>query len=631
MLQNQAALQTVTPDLSSAILESAAPKPATTEEANEPAPLSNRDDIIVPPSVETSTEGLQLSTGRHAPLAAPPMPPLLRRSARERRVPIPFDERERQSYFASLEESLDPKTLEEALSSSHREDWIRAMDAEVQALELNKTWEALPASRVKGRPLKGKWVYKTKRDAQGAVLRYKARWVAKGYEQREGIDYDETFAAVVRAVTFRVLLTLAAHYDWEIEQMDVVTAFLNPTIDVELYMELPTGYAQNGKHCRLLKTLYGLKQSARQWFNTLVAALEKFGLTQLTADSCVFVGGYGDDLIIVAIYVDDILLFGPSPARLAKLKADLSQAFKMTDMGPCEYYLGVHIQRDRVKRTIKISQSSYIKRLLAAFDLDLPGKSNATPIEKSLDASPSNWNAPTELLERYQSVVGHMIYSMTQTRLDLAQAASSLSQFCANPSEFHWKAAKRSLRYLRGRVDLGITIGGPPAPSPSGQVYEAPLLDGYVDSDFAGDVSTRKSTTGYVFRVLGTPVSWCSQRQRIVTLSSTEAEYVAATEAAKEAIWLQRLLRELGAPDKSVLPVPLRMDNQGAMALAYNPEHHSRTKHIDVRHHWIREQVGEGYVTLIYVQSQDNLADGFTKPLPAASFEAFLGSLKLSR
>lgn len=515
----------------------------------------------------------------------------------------------------NMEDAEEPQSYSEACSSAYSTQWKEAMDAEINALVSNQTWEDVDSRLAAGRELAGKWVYKIKRGQNGKILRFKARWVAKGFAQISGIDYMETYASVVRSTSIRILMALACHYDWELDHMDVVTAFLNPPIDTELYIQFPTGYKVDGRTCRLKKTLYGLKQSPRQWGEMLANYLISIGFTRSNADPSIFIRGTNNALIIICIYVDDLLLMGPSRPIINEVKKKLSTEYKMVDLGPCKYYLGLEVIRNREARELSLLQTGYLKKLLKAVGM-ADSKGVRTPMLPGtiLDPLQQNPDLDPDFLRKYQSDLGSIMYGMTHTRPDLGLSMSILSRYLSSPTPIHAQALKKVLRYIRQHPTSGLHFG---------RSYASPL-EGYVDSDYATDKDTRRSTTGWIYLLFGTPVAWKSQRQAAVTLSSCEAEYIAAVDAAKEGIWILQLLKDLGAPDDLRKSITLNCDNTSTINLAEGTAKHGRTKHIDVRHHWLKEKVADGTISIKYVKSEDNLADGLTKPYSAARQEQLL-------
>ena len=590
----------------------------STQETQDYVYTSNPSRPSNPPSPSSSlSQTIQLIS--HPVVLSPPVVSDLsgvsfRKSVRHRKPS------RKAAYVASVEQiPIEPETYAEAIASPQSTEWQQAMQAEITSLDLNKTW-TLTEKPHDRKALKGKWVYKIKLNSDNTVARYKARWVAKGFAQREGIDYEETYAAVAKAQSIRTLLAFACALDWEIEQMDVVTAFLNPPIDKDdIYMDPPTGFEKRGLSCLLKKTLYGLKQSAAQWFKMLSNALKGLGLAQLNTDESVFLKATEKGPILIATYVDDLVLLGPSHAEISNIKKELANTFKMVDLGTCGSYLGLQIQRDRSTKTLKISQTAYIQRILLRFRMN-QANPVATPIDPTVTILPAEGTPNEDAQRHFQSIIGSVMYCQTQTRPDIAYGVSLLSRFSSNPRQEHINAAKRLLRYLRGTIDLGIVYHGPAD------------VEGYTDSDWAGDVSDRKSTTGYVFKLTNGPISWASRKQKLVALSSTEAEYYALNEAGKEAVFIRQFLTELSPALTTPMinhRMTLKNDNMGAEQLSQNPQHHARTKHIEIRHHWIRDAVKDHSIQLLHVDTNDNVADGLTKPLAKPKFETFIQQLSL--
>ena len=308
--------------------------------------------------------------------------------------------------------------------------------------------------------------------------------------------------------------------------------------------------------------------------------------------------------------MDDILVAGLNKDRIQKLKAQLAREFEMKDMGPANKILGMQIHRDRNNRKIWLSQKNYLKKILRRFNMQ-DCKSISTPLPVNFKLSSSmcpNYEAERKEMSRvpYASAVGSLMFAMICTRPDIAQAVGAVSRYMANPGGKHWIAVKRILRYIRGTSDVALCYG-----------RSEFTVRGYVDSDFAGDLDKRKSTTGYVFTLAGAAVSWVSKLQTVVALSTTEAEYMAATQACKEAIWIQRLLEELGYKQQKI---PVFCDSQSALHIARNPAFHSRTKHIGVQYHFVREVVEDGSVDLQKIHTKENLADVLTKPINTDKF-----------
>lgn len=516
---------------------------------------------------------------------------------------------------------MEPKTYAAAMQSPQAKKWWASIEDEIRSLIENRTWDITSAPEGV-RVLSGKFVFKIKTDAEGKASRYKSRWVVRGFEQEYGVDFQETFASVVKPMSYKVLFALGCKLGWHIDQMDVKTAFLYGDIDAEVYVELPPNLKDKypGKVCKLRKALYGLKQAPKIWFETLSKELEKLGFQASAEDYSIFV----KEGVIIAVYVDDLLVMGPDRAMIDEVKAALAKRFQMQDMGPASYYLGIKLSQHRTRWGTKLclSQAAYVSKILRDF-----GMQDSTPVttpmeNKTLEPGPADYIASAELCKWYQSAIGSLMYLMLCTRPDIAYAISQLSRFAANPTENHKGAVKRVFRYLAGTRNWGLVF----------DTSQTGGLLGFTDANWGRD-NDKRSTGGYVFTVFGTAVSWSSKRQATVALSSCEAEYMAETEAAKEAIWLRRLVRSFGIDglrDQTLggvqgalegEAVTILGDNRGALALAKNPEFHSRSKHIDIRYHFVRQKVREGLVKLAWIETSNNISDIMTKPLGRVAFE----------
>jgi len=489
------------------------------------------------------------------------------------------------------------------MGSDSAADWTKACEYEIDALSKNKTWELvdLPSGR---KAVKSKWVFKLKADG-----RHRARLVAKGFTQIPGIDYDETFSPVARFESIRLLLALAALEDWEIHQLDVKSAFLNGVLDEEIYMEQPQGFIITGKEnqvCRLKKAIYGLKQASRAWNQQFHGVLTGLGFTRTYADAGVYVyHKRGEDgPLFVILYVDDITIMGTSLEAVKRLKADLAKRYEITDLGEINSYLGIRITRDRSKKRIEIDQTGYIKDILDRF-----GMTDANPHNTPLPAGAEihlvkyNGQASQSDIKAYQSVVGSLLYVQIGTRPDISFAVSRLAQYAANPSPEHLRLTKYVLSYLLGTVDMRLCYDG----------AEGEGLFGYSDSSLGDHTDDRHSTSGYVFLLANGAISWSSRKQKTIAQNTTEAEYMGMTDAANQAIWYRGFLSELGYSVDN--PIPIHGDNKGAIDLALNPVTGRRSKHIDIKHHVIREYIDEAQILLIRTPTTEMVADGFTKSL----------------
>lgn len=529
----------------------------------------------------------------------------LRRSTRNR-VPV---KRYEISHAVTTNVAQEPETPDEALNGPNADHWKKAMDEEFKSLLANGTWSLvdLPPGR---KAISNKWVFKTKYDGDGNIDRFKARLVVKGCSQRHGIDYEETFSPVVRYTSIRFLLAIAAKMNLEIDQMDVVTAFLNGDLKEEVYMQQPAVFADGTKRvCRLRKSLYGLKQASRSWNEKLGAVLERAGLKSSKVDTCIYYRINAADVLIVAVYVDDILILSNSNSSKQYIKKQLKAAFKMTDNGEATFILGMHIERDRRAGTISIDQHKYLEEVLAYFNMD-----GCNPVSTPVDIGTklTGEMAPKTEAEReemrqvpYQQAVGKLLFAAQVSRPDIQFAVNMVSRFNKNPGRAHWNAVKRIMRYIRGTVGMKLTY----------RRGDSLGLHGFCDADWASDGTDRKSVTGYVYKMQGGAISWMSKKQATVALSTTEAEYMAMSTATQEAIWLRNLNNELfGAQCKQIV---VYGDNKSALLLSEKPTtFHSRTKHIDIRYHFIRDNVSDGTIKFIHTPTDNMTADILTKAVP---------------
>jgi transposase InsO family protein len=522
------------------------------------------------------------------------------------------DNDEDDDEHANAAGELEPSTYAQAIKGPDAMKWNEAMLEEYNAHLANGTWTVvkLPPGQM---VVKSKWVYRIKHNADGSIERFKARLVAKGFSQRPGIDYFETFASTMRHSTIRVILALAAVEDLHLRSVDISHAFINSDIDAEVYMAQPLGYVQHGPKyvCKLNKSIYGLKQSSRLWGEKLCAAMLELGFKKAYSDPSLYIFDRDNIRVIVPVFVDDITLASKSTDALDKFVAELATYFKLRDLGPTSLLLGVEITRDRTKRTIHLSQSQYILNKLNEFDM-ADCKPVGTPmlpgLKLSSDQCPQTAEEKAEMQNiPYINAVGSLLYLALLTRPDIAYAAGVLARFNSNPGMTHWKAVKHLFRYLKGTVDLKLAYG--PDPSMDNDRFIT-----FCDADHGGNKDNGKSTSGYMVKLGSGVVCWSSKLQPVVALSTTEAEYVAGVAAGKEICWLQNLLNELGYTASA--PSKLYIDNQSALSVAKNPEHHGRMKHLDLSFYWLRDKVQRNAILPIYLQTEEMPADLLTKALP---------------
>lgn len=502
----------------------------------------------------------------------------------------------------------EPCTFRDAMNRTDREFWIEAMDSEYQALMENKTWTMtmLPAGR---KALKNKWVYKIKVKSDGSIERYKARLVIKGCSQVEGVDYNETYSPVVRYATIRYLMSKAAELSLEIHQMDAVTAFLQGDLGEEqIFMQQPEGFEDGTERvCLLKKALYGLKQASRVWNLKLDKELRRMGLQRSKYDTCVYFRITEGKMVIVTIYVDDFLIFSNDDEMVSTVKSALTKKFRMKDLGMAKQVLGIRVTRGN--GTVAVDQERYINELLEKFKMT-ECNPVLTPMDLNQKLSREMSPRTEEDRERmkqvpFRELIGSLQFLAQCTRPDICHALSVVSSFCENPGDAHWVAAKRILRYLKGTKDLKLVYSK----------QSENRLDAFTDADWGNDLDTRRSTSGYVFIKNGGAITWSSRRQPTVALSTTEAEYMALAATTQESIWWRGFIGELWGQKLAML---IRCDNKSAISLAEKEMGYSpRSKHIDIRHHFVREQIEMKCIKLLHVSSEQQVADVLTKAVPA--------------
>ncbi|WCJ31679.1 Retrovirus-related Pol polyprotein from transposon TNT 1-94 [Euphorbia peplus] len=538
-----------------------------------------------------------------------------RRSIRVRQGP------ERYGYLVDEgEETLvvdndEPRNYKEAINSPDSAKWKQAMQSEMDSMYENKVWTLVDSSEDM-RYVGCRWIFKKKRDMDGKVVTYKARLVAKGYTQKQGIDYEETFSPVAMIKSIRIMLAIAAHYDYEIWQMDVKTACLNGHLEEDVYMMQPEGFTSKDTKqvCKLQRSIYGLKQASRSWNKRFDEAVKGYGFEQNYDEPCVYKKNSGSTVVFLILYVDDILLMGNDVPALQQVKVWLSSVFSMKDLGEASYILGIMIYRDRPNRMIGLSQSTYLDKVLRRFSMENSKRGNLPMVVCKREHQLSKKMCPVTEEDRmkmagkpYANAIGSIMYVMLCTRPDVAFALSMTSRFQANPGERHWTAVKNILKYLRRTKEMFLVYGG-------GELR----VEGYTDASYETDVDDFKSQSGFVFIVNGGAVSWKSSKQTVTATSTTESEYIAAWEAAREAVWIKKFVGELGVVPDIVNPITLYCDSNGAIAQAKDPQSHQSSKHYEKRFHMLRESVAKGDIKMERVPTEDNISDPLTKALVQA-------------
>ncbi|CAI7849288.1 unnamed protein product, partial [Closterium sp. NIES-54] len=507
-----------------------------------------------------------------------------------------------------------PRSYAEAIEGPYSSQWQAAMDAEMASWKSTGTYvdEVPPPG---ANIVCGMWIFRVKR-LPGSPPVFKARYVARGFSHRQGVDYFQTFSPTPKMTTLRMLLHVATQRDYELHSLDFSTAFLQGSLHEEIWLRRPPGFTGSfpaGTQWSLRRPVYGPRQAPREWHDTLRTTLAALGFAPSTADPSLFLR---TDTALppfyILVYFDDLVFATADTAGLAHVKSELQKRHTCTNLGELRSYLGLQITRDRARRTITLTQSHMVQHVLQRFDFTYSSP-QATPLSTrhSLSALPSDESV--ELSGLYPELVGCLMYLMTCTRPDLAYPLSILARYVA-PGRHrpeHMAAAKRVLRYLCSTSGLGLVLGG----------RSPVVLTGHADASWVDDLATQRSSQGYTFSLGSGSVSWRSTRSCSVLSSSCEAKIYAEAMATQELRWLTYLLTDLGEPPRS--PPVLYVDNKAMLALCREHRLEHRTKHIALRYFLARELQQRGQLRLAYVASQANTADISTKALQPCDHQRF--------
>lgn len=563
---------------------------------------------------------------------------------------------------SNKEELVDPKTYKEVLLRKDKDLYLNAMQIEIEDLIKSNTWSILPKPN-RAPIIKGRWVLNKKYNLDNTIKKYKARWVAKGFLQKYNINYKETFASTSKPSLIRLLLSIFAYLDWEIYTWDIKQAFPNADIDIDnIYIQLPIGLEdyilnkalenivdkdfisfvkttiKNKDYsnivCKLNKALYGLKQASRQWQLFLTRILETIGFKPLKIDNSIFI--HTIKPIILATHVDDILVFAKDITLVNNLYKELATSSKLdiTNLGEIKEFLGVEIIRDRSKKSIIITQRSFISKILTKFN-KLNNKIKSIPLPIGLKLN--KYLEESSIIKDFQKEIGSLIYLTIFTRPDLVYSVNYLARFMSNPSLEHYKYLNYIFSYLLKTRNKGLDL----SISNKQSAIDSINLIGISDADWGGDLDSRKSTIGNLF-VLNNinnnniAISWISKLQKTVALSSAEAEYMSLKEATKESLYLQNIIKELFLENNTYNYKGLfnslntiKTDSLSAIELAKNPVYHARTKHVDITYHFVRENLIANNINLVYENTSTILADNLTKSTSPPKFLDFITRINL--
>jgi hypothetical protein len=534
----------------------------------------------------------------------------------------------------ALLEQQTPRTYREAMASPDADKWKAALDKEYRSCIDQEVWELVPRDQLPSgaNVLPCKEVFKIKVDELGRPVEHKARFTPKGFRQKHGVDFFETFARTGQYKTLRVALSLAAKWDHELVQFDVPTAFLNASVEEDIYMELPEGYEQPGMVCKLKKALYGLKQAPRNWDKLVHGFITgDMGFKATVSDPSLYSKrSRSGRLMMIYRFVDDM-----QGSHHMEDKAEFQQSvkllqdrFRIKQLQTATWMLGMRILRDRKARTITLSQELYVTKALEKFGLQQCRIVSTPEAGGAAHASETDLDAPTDS-QRYMEVTGTLMYAAISTRPDIAHAVHYLASHMQQPTQRHMLAAERVLRYLAGTKEVGLVFGsrnGDTVGDSRGRRAQVQVdVCAFADADWANDKGDRKSVSGWVAKLNGDPVSWSSKKQRVVALSTCEAELYAEAAAIQEVLWLRGLMEELGLHTQTGSTV--YGDNQSTIAVSENGVKGERTKHVDVKYHFVTETVERGAVQLRWVPTTQQQADIFTKPLAAPVFQLLRSQL----
>jgi hypothetical protein len=522
----------------------------------------------------------------------------------------------------------EPSTFKQAMKSTNAKQWKAAMDDEIKSLKDLNVYKVVKCPP-NMKPISSRWVNKIKLDANNKPVRFKSRIVARGFTQEYGINYNETFSPVAKFKSIKLLLSLAASQNLEIKQLDVKTAFLNANLDEEIYMQPPPGYEEKDKSLvwKLEKALYGLKQSPYCWNKEVDTYMKQLGYQPIQSDVCIYVKPGKTNKIIIGLYVDDCVIIYDKLDEPIWLhdKQLLSTKYEINDLGDCKFILNMQVIRERPKHKIYLSQSNYIEKALKELNFtdskEVLNPATADMLDQPVDKTDLK---PLDSSQHhlYRSIVGMILWTAITTRIDVAYACSILTHHLATPYAHHLTAARKVLRYLATTKNYCLVFGNKLLTSP-----QDTTIDAYADASW-GNSTNRKSTSGVIIKINNDLCFWSSKRQPVVALSTCEAEYISIAESIKEALWFQTWLNEV----YNIKPIiNVFNDNLSSIQITKNDTNHGRTKHIDIRYHFIRDHISKGNVKAQWIDNTNQIADLLTKTVKNQSFTTNVSKLLLNK
>jgi hypothetical protein len=496
----------------------------------------------------------------------------------------------------------EPKFFDESIQ---HDDWIRAMNEELDQIEKNNTWELFPRPEDKN-VIGSKWVFKNKMNEKGQVVRNKARLVCKGYAQVEGREFDETFSPVARLEAIIMFLSYSCHKNFKVYQMDVKSTFLNGDLEEEVYMEQPEGFSltDNPNYvCKMKKALYGLKQAPRAWYYRLDKFLQHKGLKKGTVDNNLYIKYEGDNLLVVLVCVDDIIFGYTNESSVQWFSNSMKTEFEMSMIGELSYFLGLQVNQSSTG--IIISQEKYLKEMLKKFQME-DSSPISTPMVVGCKLSKDNISPDVDQ-RTYRSMIGNLLY-ITTSCPNIMQVVGMVGHYQSTPKQSHLVAVKRIFKYLKGTMTYGLWY-------PRNQNFQ---LTAYLDADWKNCVDERKSSSGGEFFLGDSLVAWVSKKQGSIYVSTTEAKYIIVATCCTQILWMIQTLANLKVTYTD--PIPLHCDNTSSISVSKNLVLHSKTKHVPIKYHFLREQVTNKIIQLNYIPSTEHIVDIFTKQLAATPF-----------